>query len=173
MFGTMGPTAFTSEAPTDACRQVIRRAGDEIELVVLRWGLEPREPPSAPWRFVRAEGREFESHRCLIPASEFHIRRGHHDYRVTLDGGNWFYLAGVWHPATRGWPASFAVITLPANPEVARYQSRQGAVIRRNRHMAWLDAAQPAAKSLEPLPARSFVIEEIARREPLQTMLAL
>lgn len=172
MFARMRATALRSDAPSGTCRQVIRRIDGEIELVDLRWGLEPREPGAAPWRFVRVEGREFPTHRCLIPASEFHIRRGDREYRVTLDDGNWFYLAGVWQPATDGWPGSFAVITVPANPEVARYQSRQGAVIRRNRHMAWLELTQPEAEQLQALPRRSFVVEPINRREPAQPMLA-
>jgi putative SOS response-associated peptidase YedK len=49
---------------------VIRYASDGPELVNLRWGLKPAEPGGEPFTAVRAEGRTFESRRCLVPASE-------------------------------------------------------------------------------------------------------
>jgi putative SOS response-associated peptidase YedK len=39
--------------------------------VELPWGLQPRERGGRPFTVVRAEGRTFPSHRCLVPASEF------------------------------------------------------------------------------------------------------
>ena len=48
-----------------------------------------------PCRFVRSDRRAFSSHRCRIPASEFQIAAATRRYRVVLDGGNFFYLAGI------------------------------------------------------------------------------
>ena len=48
---------------------IIRRTGDESELVELHWGLKPHSPEHRPLINIRAEGRRFPSHRCLLPAS--------------------------------------------------------------------------------------------------------
>lgn len=51
---------------------------------MLRWwscrgGLQPRERGGRPFTVVRAEGRTFPTHRCLVPASEFrHRSHGKH-----------------------------------------------------------------------------------------------
>lgn len=43
---------------------------------------------------------------------------GEKRFRVKLDDGNFFYLAGVWEPAMGEWPLAFRIITVAANPEV-------------------------------------------------------
>lgn len=177
MFTLMRATAFDSDAPLSATRAIIRRYRDEIEMVELHWGLRPTAPDRRPFRFARAEGRTFPTHRCLIPASEFHLSTAKKRYRVALEDGNWFYLAGIYRPATIDWPESYAVVTIAANADVARYQERQGAVLLRRQTMDWLDLARPEDALLKPLPARSFAIEEIGRpgaaEAPRQRMLAL
>jgi putative SOS response-associated peptidase YedK len=173
MFACMIATAFDSDAPLDARRAVIRRDADEIEMVELPWGLKPKEPGGRPFRFVRSEGRTFPSHRCLVPASEFHVARGGRRYRFSFEDHNWFYLAGIWRPATGEWPESYAILTIEANAEVARYQDRQGAVLRRSQRMAWLDATVADDDLLRPLPARSFNVEQIVGPGSAQPMLAL
>jgi putative SOS response-associated peptidase YedK len=157
----MQATAFDSNAPLGARRAVIRRYRDEIEMVELAWGLKNRDPEERPFRFVRAEGRTFPSHRCLIPASEFHVTTDKRSYRFALEDGNFFYLAGIYRPATIDWPESYAILTIDANPDVARYQERQGAVLLRRQNMDWLDLRIPEADLLKPLSARSFDVEEI------------
>src|SRR3546814_2308258 len=71
------------------------------------------------------------------------MRVGEKRYRVTLDGGNHFYLAAIWEPAMGEWPVSYCIITVPANPEVAQHQERHGAVIHRRQVMQWLDLTVP------------------------------
>lgn len=156
----MRATAFDSDTPLGARRAIIRRAGDEIEMVELRWGLPPGEA-GRPFRFVRAEDRRFPAHRCLIAASEFHVRVDGVRYRVTLEDGNWFYLAGIYRPSCGDWPESYAVLTIDANPDVARYQPRQGVVLLKRQAMAWLDLTTVEATLLRPLPARSFIVEPL------------
>ena len=174
MFYAMRATAFDSDAPAGDRRCIIRRdaADGKPELVELAWGFEPSEPGGRPFRFVRSEGRQFPVNRCLVPASEFHVARAGRRYRFRLEDGNWFYLAGIWRPATPTWPEAYAVLTVPANPEVARYQDRQGAIIRRNRHMQWLDLTVPEEDQLVTPPARSFTVEEIEKPAPAQASLA-
>lgn len=161
------PIPFDSDAPFDAKRAIIRRNPDdpqEIEMVEARWGSNSRFSDGLAYRFVRSEGKTFPSHRCLVPASEFHMTVGKRKYRVTLDGGNFFYLAGIWEPAMGDWPLCYRIITVAANPEVARYQDRHGAIIQRREVMQWLDATVPDTELLQPLPARSFSVEELSGR---------
>jgi putative SOS response-associated peptidase YedK len=159
------PTPFDSDAPLGSRRAIIRRNPDdmqEIEMVEATWGSDPRFSDGASFRFVRSEGKTFPSHRCLVPASEFHLAIGTRHYRVTLDGGNFFYLAAVWEPAMGEWPLSYRVVTVAANPEVGRYQERHGAIIHRRQVMQWLDHTVPEIDLLETPPARTFMVEEVA-----------
>jgi len=169
------PTPFDSDAPLGSQRAIIRRNPDdmqEIEMVEARWGSNPRFADGESYRFVRSEGKTFPSHRCLVPASEFHMTVGDRRYRVTLDGGNFFYLAAVWEPAMGDWPLSYRVITVAANPEVSRYQDRHGAIIQRRERMQWLDRTVPEIDLLETPPARTFIVEEITAG-PRQKSLAI
>ena len=94
-----------------------------------------------------------------MPASEFQIVRDGKAYRVSLNGGNWFYLAGVWRPASGAWPDAFAILTVEAKPDVARYQPRQGAIVLRHRRMDWLDHLVPEGELLQPLPRGMLSVE--------------
>lgn len=142
-------------------RIIIRRSGCDVEMVELPWGCQPREPGSRPFTVVRAEGRTFPSHRCLVPASEFRFRSRGRQYSFTLADGDWFYFAGIWRPATHEWPESYAILTTAANPDVAPYHDRQMAVLQRDRRMAWLDMTCPATELLRPLPAGSFTVSRL------------
>lgn len=158
------PSPFDTNAPLGNRRAIVRRNPDdpqELEMVEATWGSDPRFDAGTSYRLVRSEEQAFPKHRCLIPVSEFHLRVGQKRYRVTLDGGNFFYLAGVWEAALADWPLSYRIITVAANPEVARYQDRHGAIIQRRQVMHWLDASEPDADLLATPPARFFNVEEI------------
>jgi len=161
------------QAPPIEPGSVIRRNGREIEMVQLRWGLQPRDAGDRPRTVIRSEGRRFESHRCLIPASEFRFSRGGERYKFTLHSGDWFYFAGIWRPGSPEWPEAYAALTIEANEDVASYHDRQMAVIRREDRMLWLDHAVPEAELLRPLPARSFDVQHVARQRRTQQALAL
>ena len=156
----MVATVFDSDAPLDSRRAVIRRNACELEMVELAWGLKPKALGERPFRFVRSEGRTFESHRCLVPASEFHVKVGSRSLKFSLRSGDWFYLAGLWRPASPDWPESFAIITVQASPEVEQYQDRQGAILLRSQRMDWLDGLTPEASLLRPLPRGALVVAE-------------
>ncbi|MES3100564.1 SOS response-associated peptidase family protein [Sphingomonas faeni] len=158
------PTPFNSDAPLGDRRVIVRRNpsdGREVELVEATWGSDPRFGAGGSYRFIRSEGRSFPNHRCLIAASEFHIAAGAKRYRVALDGGDFFYLAGIWDPAVAGWPLSYRIVTVPANREVARHQDRHGAIIPRRQVMQWLDLTVPESELLATPPDRTFLVEEI------------
>jgi len=172
-------TPFEVDAPGDNLRPIVRYKPDEpgrSQLIKARWGSNPRFTDGVEFRFVRSEGKTFPSHRCLIPASEFRMRVGEKRYRVKLDDGNFFYLAGIWEPAIGDWPLSFRIITVQANPEVALYQERHGAIILRRQVKEWLNGAIPETGLLVTPPARIFDIREIGATgaaKPVQTRLAL
>jgi len=174
------PQPFDSDAPLGARRALIRRNPDdaqETEMVEAVWGTDPRFSDGLSYRFVRSEGKSFPSHRCLIPASEFHMTVGKRRYRVTLESGNFFYLAAVWEPALNAWPLAYRIITVAANPEVAQHQDRHGAIIHRRQVRQWLDATVPETDLLVTPPARTFLVEELGARgrrmRPRQQSLAL
>lgn len=156
-------------------RAIIRYDPDnsrEKEMVEATWGSDPRFSAGVSYRFLRAEGKTFPSHRCLVPASEFQMTVGDRRFRVTLDDGNFFYLAGVWEPAMADWPLAFRIITVPANPEVSIYQERHGAIIQRRQVMHWLDGTVPESDLLVTPPPRLFSVEEL-NPAPRQEALAL
>jgi len=158
------PTAFDSDAPFGDHRAIIRRNPDdlaEIEMVEAVWGSNPRFSGGASYRFVRSEGQTFPSQRCLIAASEFHMAVGPKRYRVTLDSGNFFYLAAVWEPPMADWPLCYRVLTVIANAEVALYQQRHGAIIQRRDVMHWLDLTVPEEELLVTPPTHFFCVEEM------------
>jgi putative SOS response-associated peptidase YedK len=172
MFSSMKATTFDTDAPLDE-RRIIVRSGDEgVEMVELPWGLRPKEPGNLPVMLARAEGRKFPSHRCLVPASEFLISRHGQRYRFSLADGDWFYFAGIWRPASEGWPEAYAILTIEANADVAPYQDRQMAVLRRRQRMDWLDLSRPEHELLQPLRVGAFRIERAITRQT-QTVLAL
>jgi putative SOS response-associated peptidase YedK len=139
---------------------VIRRDFEgEVEMVNLRWGLRPKEAGGKAFTVVRAEGRSFPDRRCLVPASDFYFRKGGKRYRFALRGTDLFYFAGIWGPGVDGWPPSYAVLTVAANPDIAPFHDRQMAVLPPADRMAWLDLTRPEAELLRPLPAHSFHFE--------------
>ena len=168
----MKATIFDADAPHDERRIIVRYGDDGVEMVELPWGLRPKEPGNLPFMLARAEGREFPSHRCLVPASEFLISRHGQRYQFSLADGDWFYFAGIWRPASEAWPEAYAILTIEANADVACYHDRQMAVLRRRQRMDWLDLSRPEHELLQPLPIGAFRIERAVTRQA-QTVLAL
>ncbi|MDH2150087.1 SOS response-associated peptidase family protein [Sphingobium yanoikuyae] len=166
-------TPFDSDA-LGSRRAIIRRNPDdaqEIEMIEATWGSNPRFNDGLTYEFIRSEGRQFPANRCLVAASEFHIRNGEKKFRAFREDGNFFYLAAIWEPAIGDWPVSYRIITLDANPEVIRYQARHAAIIERRDAQKWLDFTVPEEELLMTPPAGIFVIEEILTK-PVQTSMA-
>lgn len=168
----MSATAFDMAHQLDDRRVIIRRDGRGVEMVELPWGLQPPDPGGRAFTLIRSEGRSFPSFRCLVPASEFRNRVDGKTCRYLLADGDWFYFAGIWRPASRDWPESYAILTVPANEDIAPYQDRQMAVLRREQRMAWLDLTRREAELLRPLPKGTYRVERY-REEARQTAFAL
>jgi putative SOS response-associated peptidase YedK len=148
----MSAKVFQSDAPLDERRVIIRRHDGDMEMVELPWGLRPRDGGPRAVNVVRAEGRTFSTHRCLVPASEFR----HKSFGFSLANGDWFYFAGIWRPATADWPEAYAILTIEANADIAPFHDRQMAVLTRERRIAWLNGLVPDDEILRPLPAGTF-----------------
>jgi putative SOS response-associated peptidase YedK len=124
------------------------------------WGLPPFKPGGRPVSLLRSEGRSITSP-CLIIANDFSVRPdgSKRSYRVSLITDQPFFcLAGVWRPASAGWPASYAALTVPASPDIAPIKDRHVAVVRAEDWEAWLRQARPAEEILRPFPRGSFEI---------------
>ena len=173
----MEAVPFESDAPFGSRKAIVRRnpITGKPQLIKASWGLDAFEPGGKPFKFIRAEGRTFPHQRCLVPASEFQVRNGERKFRVTLEDGNFFYLAGIWRPSSGEEDIGYAIITIEANPDIFFYQERQGAVLLRRQNMDWLDLARSEEELLRALPQRSFLVEEVGPRglEDRQRRLAL
>ena len=171
IFTSMVASAFDTDLPAGTRRAVIRRMGAEIEMVDLPWGLHNDE--GHPLRYLRPEGRRFPAHRCLLPATEFQVTSAGRRYRISLRDADWFYFAGIWRPATSHCEETFAILTVDANDDITKIQRRHGAVLRREHRMKWLDPTTPEVQLLRPLPAGSFLVEELAHPAKRQNSLPL
>lgn len=160
MFTAMTATPFDLDTPLGQRRAIIRRNGNDVEMVGAAWGLWPGPSSDRPFTLVRAEGRTFPTHRCLVPASEFRLRSRGRAYRFSLADGDWFYFAGIWRPAKSDWPESYAILTVAANDDVAPYHDRQMTVLRRGQRLDWLDGLVDDNELFQRLPQGSFRIRE-------------
>ena len=157
----MKATAFDMDVPFDERRIIVRYGDEGVEMVELPWGLRPHAPGGRPFNLVRGEGRTFPTHRCLVPASEFRLAHRGQRYTFSLADGDWFYFAGIWHPASGDWPEAYAILTVTANAEVAPYHDRQMAVLRRRHRMDWLDLSCPEDELLRPPRRGTFRVERL------------
>ena len=142
---------------------VILPADAGVKLTELTWA--PRARNKKPVFNFRSEGRSFaRSARCLIPASSFVEFTAPKDpkqkrkdkWRFTLNGSDWFCVAGVVRPDAIDGTPCFTMLTTEPGPDVAPYHDRQVAVLRPDHWGAWLDLAQPEDQLLQPLPAGSL-----------------
>lgn len=150
--------------PTEAA-PVIRRRGEGVELVQLRWGFPPARPKGAPVINFRSEGRRFSKGRCLIPASHFYEFTGSRSpkskWKFTRTGEDWFCFAGLWRPLPAGGGDAFTLLTTGPGPDVAPIHDRQMVVLERSAWLAWLDLARTEAELLRPLAAGSLAVDQL------------
>ena len=158
----LAPTAYKTSPAIRAGEYgaVIRRdrAGD-VELTNLRWGLRPPARGGRPLLYLRSEAPEPTGGRCLLPASGFFSMHQGRRYRFSRVDGDFFYFAGIWRPAGNGWPQAYAILTIPASPDLTLYMTRQMAALPRAKRYAWLDLTTPTAELLRPLPLGTFQVE--------------
>lgn len=151
--------------PTETA-PVIRRQGEGVELVQLRWGFHPGRPKAAPVINFRSEGRRFaDSRRCLIPASHFYEFTGTKSpkskWKFTKAAEDWFCFAGLWRPAKGDTPDAFTILTTEPGPDVAPIHNRQVVILERSDWTAWLDLTRSQTELLAALPAGSLHVEQV------------
>jgi putative SOS response-associated peptidase YedK len=165
LFGD-GATVHPGDAPPII---IVDEAGSGTKVVAMHWGFRPA-PGGKPWHNVRAEGKRFPERRCLVPAHEYLIKtksgpnRG--KWLVTWPGDPDMCFAGVWRPALPDWPASFAIITCEAGPDLAPYEDRQSVFLRPAVWGDWLSGRAREEEVLRPLPAGSLVVNPAGPRPP-------
>lgn len=160
--GELIRSAGGAERPTDLA-PVVRSGLAGLELVFMRWGFPGSD--GEPVINIRAEGRRFAKRRCLVPATELDLFTGSGSpktrWRVRLKDSDWFCFAGLWREARGNWPESFAVLTIPAAPDLVALTDRQLAVIRPEDAKAWLTLGRPQKELLKPLAKGSYVVEQV------------
>ena len=103
----------------------------------------------------------------MIPATSFHEYTGTKSpktkWRFTLAGDDWFCVAGTWRRDPGG-EERFSMLTTPVGPDVAPDHDRQIAVLARGAWARWLADEPVPAGWLQPLPAGSLAVEQVAPR---------
>jgi putative SOS response-associated peptidase YedK len=140
---------------------IIRHAPDGSFLLDAgTWGFQPAWAKRA-WINARAEtvftSRAFapaaRKHRCLVPAIGWYEWQGERapkqPYVLHLEDFEPFAFAGIWtaRETEEGLVHSFAILTRPALPGIARIHDRMPQVMSADAYAAWLapDTADPAA----------------------------
>jgi putative SOS response-associated peptidase YedK len=146
------------DGPGKDARIMIWQDG-EAKQVTYRWGFMPVEEFGRPVSLLRSERWEI-TRPCLVLANDFGLKvDGKTKYRASLITKEPFFcLAGMWRPASREWPASFAVLTVEAYPDIAPYKERHVAVVRPDDWFPWLMQSKPVEEMLRPFPEGNFTI---------------
>lgn len=190
LFRTVGPLPNIGPtwnlAPTQQALVVRRHpASGERRLDLLRWGLLPywAKGPKSPRQPINARAetlasapmfREaFAKRRALVPASAFYEWRQaeggeRRPFGIARADGKPMAFGGLWE----GWRGpdgevvrSFAIVTTPANTDVAELHDRMPLVLEANDWSLWLGEAEgdPAAL-LRPAAAGTLRFWPVSRR---------
>ena len=163
------PGARYNVAPTQPVAAVMEE--DERRVVrLIRWGLvnswAERQQGGAPLINARVETvatspafrAAFRQRRCIVPADGFYewrrSDRGSEPFLIRSQGRGPLALAGIWSPwrdDEGDWQRSCAVVTTPANPEVATLHDRMPAILPPDAWDLWLDPTVRDADALQSL----------------------
>ena len=169
-------------APSNDIPTITNETSESIDQQ--RWGLLPHwvdEPDGSPQPInARAESIDtkpyfrdaFEKRRCLVLADGFYEwkadGRYKTPYRITIDGGEPFAMAGVWE--TWGENGSekqtVAIVTTEANDVVGEIHDRMPVIFERNEERRWIDEEDPDERKalLDPIAAGVTDAYEISTR---------
>lgn len=165
--------------PTDRA-PILRPVPGGVELRELRWGLIPRYHTKSikEWSLLMTNARSetlltnryfkdaATSQRCLVPADQFYEWTGPKGQKTKwafrVKDAEWFCFAGIWERAktTDGEVESFALVTMPAGPDVQPYHDRQPVILQPRQYKEWLDAGSDTAPLLSsPAPGTLLVAQ--------------
>jgi len=155
----------------------IEGAHSLAELVNRRWSWP--SPKGKPVYNFRSEGRQFDTHRCLILADGFYEftdaaepkQKRLDKWLFTMAGHRWFCIAGIWRDSPAG--EAFTMLTMDAGSDVAPYHHRQIVPLTRDQWSDWLDPSVPAKDVLRRLPQGSLPVTQVYGAPPAQGALVL
>jgi len=136
-------------APSQLAPIVRPGADGGLELDMLVWGFQPHWARRG-WINARSEtvftSRAFapaaRRHRCLVPALGWYEWQGEKPPRQPwlfhLDGFRPFAFAGIWTSSGTEDPATFAILTTDASPELATIHDRMPVVFNSADFARWL-----------------------------------
>ena len=166
---------------------VVRAAGHQHQLALLRWGLVPRWAKDLSIGFKTFNARSetvhekpsfkaaFKSRRCLIPASGFYVwdklGKARQPYYMSRSDGRPLALAGLWEAWVDRLSGelleSCTILTTSANQTVGRIHDRMPVILEQDDCGLWLDQTVQRTEELTGLfrPAA----EEILQMMPVST----
>jgi len=179
------PSAAPNLEPRDNIRPtdrvpILRPVPGGLELRELRWGLIPRYHTKSikEWTLLMTNARSetlltnryfkgpAASQRCLVPADQFYEWTGPKGQKTKwsfrMKDADWFCFAGIWERATTtdGEIESFALVTMPAGPDVQAYHDRQPVILQRGQYKEWLNPSRDVAPLLSPPAAGTLLVSQ-------------
>ena len=158
---------------------VVRTTAGGRECVPMTWGLVPAwakpDTPQAAAGLVNAKAETVlekpafrdaaKFRRCLVPADgfiEWESAAGKkHPHWFRLADGGTFAFAGLWEPASPGAKKAgetFAILTVPASPDVSHLHDRMPVILLPDQFEPWLATdSRTWMELLKPLPAGSLL----------------
>jgi putative SOS response-associated peptidase YedK len=147
-------------APSQDLPVVLSESPKQVSIA--RWGFEPAWTVGKGTKALinaRAETvaekptfrKSFEGRRCLVLADSFFEWRRHGrekvPYRILLEGGKPFAMAGIWRRGKDGTPG-FAIITTEANEVVAQIHHRMPVILPEGQEKFWIDDGMSTVRRL-------------------------
>jgi putative SOS response-associated peptidase YedK len=150
----------------------VRRHESGTEGVMMRWGFVPasaeaeplpNEQPDLPFEWLGqtpdTKDPWLNSRRCIVPMAGFYVwhltpEKYRQPYFVSLPDRMVFGVAALWDRSEGGEDdviESFTLITVPANPLMARIDSagqKMPAILRRKDYATWLSGTPVRAKAV-------------------------
>jgi putative SOS response-associated peptidase YedK len=144
----------------------MRKSGEQVELVSMRFGFPPPKPKAGPVFNFRSEGRSFANSKwCLFPASAFFEFTGGKypktKHRFTLNDAPFMAIAGLWKGGEGNQPPAFTMLTTEPGPDVAPIHNRQVVVLLPENWRHWLELSKPEIELLQPLPEGTLRVEVV------------
>jgi putative SOS response-associated peptidase YedK len=167
-------------APTQQVA-VVRAAGGDRELVLLRWGLIPSwaKDEKIGYRMINARSETvaakpsfraaFAARRCLLVADGFYewqrVGKTKQPFHMRMKDERPFGIAGLWELWRKGERPieSCALITTAANRQLAAIHPRMPAILAPEQFDAWLDPHERDASTLAAMlqPYDSEALESL------------
>ncbi len=164
-----GPIPNYNVAPTDEL-EILTRTRDGLAVRPVKWGLVPhwaKEAASRPMINARAETASekpffrtaFEHGRCLVPATGYYEWKTENGvkqpYLIHLPGETPvfepFAFAGIMSFNKVLDLATFAIVTVPADPAVAPIHNRMPAILKPDALTAWMDPSTETESAMDLL----------------------